>query len=90
MARITSPFWIVRAAVRSQPETMTGYPFDLPAVRAMATGLELASPVTFLVGENGCGKSTILEALAVACGFNAEGGSVNLRFSTRRTHSDLH
>jgi len=49
----------------------------------------LTSAVTFLVGENGSGKSTILEAIAVACGFNAEGGSVNLRFSTKATHSDL-
>lgn len=38
--------------------------------------------VTFFVGENGSGKSTLLEAIAVAFGFNAEGGTVNYRFST--------
>ena len=30
-------------------------------------------PVTFLVGENGTGKSTLLEGVAVACGFNQIG-----------------
>ena len=37
----------------------------MPAVRALET-LELATPVTFFVGENGSGKSTLLEGLAVA------------------------
>jgi predicted ATPase len=45
--------------------------------------------VTVLVGNNGSGKSTVVEALAVACGFNAEGGSRNLRFETHGTHSEL-
>ncbi|MBA3686929.1 MAG: AAA family ATPase [Planctomycetes bacterium] len=66
------------------------HPFDIPAVQALAAGLDLAPGVTFLVGENGSGKSTLVEALAVACGFSAEGGSQNLRFATRPTHSDLH
>lgn len=47
-------------------------------------------PLTFLVGENGTGKSTLLEAVSVALGFNAEGGSRNFNFSTRASHSDLH
>jgi predicted ATPase len=33
--------------------------------------------VTFLVGENGSGKSSLLEAIAWAVGFGAEGGSRN-------------
>jgi predicted ATPase len=45
--------------------------------------------VTFLIGENGTGKSTLLEAVAIAAGFNAEGGSRNFRFATRDTHSSL-
>jgi predicted ATPase len=66
----------------------SGYPFDLAAVRSLP-GLEFA-PVTVLVGDNGTGKSTIVEALAVAAGFNAEGGGRNLRFATHGTHSSLH
>ena len=48
------------------------------------------SPVTFFVGENGSGKSTLLEALAVCAGMNAEGGSRNFTFATKRTESGLH
>jgi predicted ATPase len=51
--------------------------------------LSLTSNVTFFVGENGTGKSTLLEAIAVAYGFNAEGGSINFNFSTNETHSEL-
>ena len=63
----------------------------LPAVRFLQDGgqLDCSTPVTFLVGENGTGKSTLLEAIAVACGFNAEGGTRNFNFSTRATHSVL-
>src|SRR5205085_2393360 len=35
------------------------------------------------------GKSTLIEAIAVAAGFNAEGGTKNFRFSTRSSESDL-
>lgn len=53
-------------------------------------GINLNRRVTFLVGENGVGKSTLIEAIAVAMGFNPEGGSLNLSFNTRKSHSDLH
>ena len=45
--------------------------------------------MTFLVGDNGTGKSTLVEAIAVAAGFNPEGGSSNFRFSTRASESNL-
>lgn len=64
------------------------YPFSMPAVRSLDR-LALKTPVTFLMGENGSGKSTLLEAIAVAWGFNPEGGSRNLNFSTFETHSPL-
>ena len=51
--------------------------------------LEFKKPVTFLVGENGTGKSTLLEAVAIASGFNPEGGTRNYRFSTYDSHSEL-
>lgn len=65
------------------------YPYCLPAVRELY-GLEFHPDVTFIIGENGSGKSTLLEALAAAWGFNPEGGSINFRFSTRESHSELH
>ena len=67
----------------------TQYPFSLPVVRHLQR-LSIKSPVTFLVGENGTGKSTLLEAIACNYGFNPEGGSKNFHFSTKDTHSELH
>jgi len=52
--------------------------------------LKFTKNVTFFVGENGTGKSTLLESIAVAYGFNPEGGTKNFNFETRSTHSDLH
>lgn len=65
------------------------YPFNLPALRNL-NKLELHQEVTFLVGENGTGKSTLIEAIAISSGFNAEGGSKNFNFSTRSSHSELY
>jgi predicted ATPase len=50
------------------------FPFDIPAVRELGT-LAFDSPVTFLVGENGSGKSTVLEAIAAATGLPAVGSA---------------
>ncbi|MBQ6946722.1 MAG: AAA family ATPase, partial [Clostridia bacterium] len=64
---------------------------QLPVTEYLSKEWELpfSENVTFLVGENGTGKSTLLEAIAVAYGFNAEGGSKNFTFSTNATHSEL-
>src|ERR1700712_4125446 len=65
------------------------YPFSLPFIRQLDE-LKIHPKVTYLVGENGTGKSTLLEAIAVASGYNPEGGSANFNFSTRESHSVLH
>lgn len=82
------PFLRNISLMRERIEHPDVYPFSLPAVQALDR-LEL-STVTYFVGENGSGKSTILEAVAVASGFNAEGGTVNFNFATRPSESDLH
>lgn len=74
---------------RDTVDNFDRYPFNLPAVRLLDQ-LDFHPQVTFFIGENGSGKSTLLEAIAVALGFNAEGGSKNFQFSTRRSHSVLH
>jgi len=53
----------------------TGFPFDVPAVAAIEQ-LRLDAPVTLLAGDNGSGKSTIVEAVAEAMGFASEGGEL--------------
>lgn len=65
------------------------WPLTIPAVRQLLTdGLDLG-PLTVLVGENGSGKSTVVEAVAMAYGLSREGGSTGARHSTRSTESEL-
>ncbi|WP_409347049.1 AAA family ATPase [Paenibacillus sp. MBLB4367] len=75
--------------MREEVPSFSAYPFRLPAVRRLEQ-LELHPKVTYLVGENGTGKSTLLEAIAVAWGFNPEGGTLNFSFSTHASHSELY
>ena len=63
------------------PETLCQqYPFNLAFLNDLNM-LKIHPQVTFFVGENGMGKSTLIEAIAVASGFNAEGGTKNFNFN---------
>jgi predicted ATPase len=64
------------------------YPFSVPAIADLSE-LAFDPHVTFLAGANASGKSTLIEAIAIACGLNAEGGSRNFAFETRASHSPL-
>jgi len=77
------------ALKRDKVASFNEYPFNIPAVQHL-DALDLHPAVTFIIGENGTGKSTFLEAVAVAAGFNAEGGSRNFLFATKETHANLH
>ncbi len=57
------------------------YPFNIPPISSLDT-LEITSRVCFFVGENGTGKSTLLEAIATHYGFGREGGNRNFSFET--------
>jgi predicted ATPase len=74
--------------LRDRVPSFKRYPYCLAAVRNLDR-LAFHPKVTFLVGENGTGKSTLLEALALSCDLNPEGGSRNFNFATRESHSDL-
>ncbi len=76
-------------ALPPPPQDADSYVFSLPVVRHLGKGA-FTRRVTLLVGENGTGKSTLLEALACHCGFNAEGGSRNFNFATRDTTAPLY
>ena len=81
---IIKKIWLQREKI----EAWNTYPFSIEVVKNLDS-LSFHAPVTFLIGENGIGKSTLIEAIAVSCGLNAEGGSQNFRFSTQNTTSDL-
>lgn len=85
-------FMPVRRVEAIDPQTLEGnqqWPFVLPPVRQLLhDGLDLGQ-VTILVGENGTGKSTLVEALAMVYGMNAEGGSTGAMNTTRASESEL-
>ncbi len=86
---IAEPHYVHEVCLlRDRVPSFDKYPFSLPAIRHLDR-LELHPKVTYFIGENGIGKSTLLEAIAVAWGFNPEGGSRNFNFSTRASHSPL-
>jgi predicted ATPase len=71
----------------AMPVDATVWPATVPAVeQILAEGLELPAGLTVLVGENGSGKSTVIEMLAEACGLNPQGGSGQAQlFRTRES-----
>lgn len=76
--------------IRTVPERVEKgkFPFTIP-ILSRGLDLEFSTNVTFFVGENGSGKSTILEAIAEGCGFNHSGGSRNHLYSSQDTESTL-
>jgi predicted ATPase len=75
------------ALLRDRVSDWDAYPFSVPAIRQLEE-LKLKSRVCFFAGENGTGKSTLLEAIAVHYGFGREGGTRNFsNDSTESNHS---
>jgi predicted ATPase len=54
------------------------YPFCLPFLHDDFE-LSLDRPITIIVGENGTGKSTLLEGIAVLAGYDEAGGGKGYR-----------
>lgn len=79
-----------QAGLLDQVDT-SSWPATVPAVeQLLCEGLELPPGLTVLVGENGTGKSTVVEMLAEACGLNPQGGSAMARlFRTRDSEPGL-
>jgi len=72
--------------MRDRVEDWKSYPFSVPAIASLGE-LVLRSRICFFAGENGTGKSTLLEAIAVHYGFGREGGTRNFRNdSTESNH----
>lgn len=72
------------------PEDRDEWPLSVPAVAALAEhGLSFTRPVTFLVGENGSGKSTVVEAIAEGFGLDARGGRAGRKYTNDRPKTPL-
>lgn len=62
----------------------SAWPATVPAVaQILRGGLDLPAGNTVLIGENGSGKSTVVELIAEACGLNPQGGSAKASYRTR-------
>src|SRR2546428_13309848 len=75
------------AILRGRVDRWDSYPLSLPVIRSLEE-LSLRSRVCLFAGENGTGRSTLLEAIAAHYGFGREGGNRNfLNDSTESNHS---
>ena len=68
---------------RDRVASFEKFPFNIGAIKNLPN-LALHPHVTFFIGENGTGKTTLLEAIALVEGFNREGGSRNFHFASRK------
>ena len=58
-------------------------------LESVCAPISFAQPLTFITGDNGSGKSTVLETIALHFGLNPEGGSNHVSFATKDSHLDL-
>ncbi len=81
MAIVTNGPWLRQITLlRSEVGDWQQYPFSIPVISSLHS-LALSSRVTCFVGENGTGKSTLLEGIALASGFGLQGGTRNFLMS---------
>lgn len=67
----------------------TKYPFSIPIIKNF-NNLKFSKNVTFFVGENGVGKSTFIEVIALLLGLSSESGTQNFLYRSKDTHSSLY
>jgi predicted ATPase len=87
---VPDPFFRTVELIQADGVERRGYPWDLPAIAHLASGLELHPKVTYLIGENGSGKSSLLAAIAMAAGMNPEGGSSNYLFPEEGGQAEMY
>jgi predicted ATPase len=85
---MTDPF-VRRVLVNPRIEVdREKFPFTLPVFKEFQE-LQFHEGVTFFVGENGSGKSTMIEAMAILADLPAEGGTREHTYSTHDSHSNF-
>lgn len=63
----------------SKVDDPSQYPFCIPLFRNGDFELAFNTPITIIVGENGTGKSTLLEGIAAIAGYDEAGGGKGYR-----------
>ncbi len=84
-----SSLFITKIKLNDEKINKNEYPYNIEVLKNFKE-LDIDSPVTFFYGENGVGKSTLVEAIAIALGLNPEGGSNNMQFSNYDDYSNLY
>lgn len=77
--KLPAPFLKRVFAIPEAIHASEGYPFDLPWLGDGEFELEFTTPVTIIVGENGTGKSSLIEAIAALAGYDEAGGGKGYR-----------
>ena len=79
LTRLKAPY-LKRVLLESdRVEDRNSYPWNLPLFRDGSFELEFKTPITIIVGENGTGKSTLLEAIGALAGYDEAGGGKGYR-----------
>ena len=71
------PPYLTNLSMKPDIQTGDSFPTNLPLFSSGLFNLQINRPISIIVGENGSGKSTILEAIAKHCGFSLAGGNAN-------------
>ena len=77
--RLPSPYLKRLTLIEERMDDRSAYPMNLPWLDPSEFEVEFVSPVTIIVGENGTGKSTLIEAIAALCGYDEAGGGKGYR-----------
>lgn len=77
--KLPSPFLQNLSILPERFAEKSGYPFDLPWLDEGRFELRFTTPVTIIIGENGTGKSTLIEAIAALSGYDEAGGGKGYR-----------
>ncbi len=81
--------YIKKLSIDWSNEEIEPYVRNTEGLKSIDT-LTFEKNIVLFAGDNGTGKSTLLEAMAIASGFNPEGGTINYRFSTYDDYSHLY
>lgn len=65
------------------------YPFNMNILRK-SKGIRFTTPVTFFIGENGSGKSTILRAISQKCGIHIWEDAEHSRYNYNHYEQELY